>query len=379
MKLSTKILHTGAEVDPHTGAVSLPIHPAAIYHQHSIDKPGEFEYIRSGNPTRQAAERIIASLENGSYGFAFASGMAAISSVLLLFSPGDHIIASEDLYGGTYRALTRLFSRFQIETTFVDMSDLGNVKGAIRSNTRAIYVETPSNPLLRITDLQGVAGVAKENNLRSIADNTFMTPYLQRPLDLGIDISVHSATKFLGGHSDLLAGAAVVKDKGLADEIRFIQNAFGAVLSPNDSWLLMRGIKTLKVRLEQQQVSAMEIARWLQGRPEVVAVYYPGLPNHPQHQLHRTQASGSGSILSLRLKDKALAKKVMSRVKLPVVAPSLGAVESILTYPWTMTHAALPVDRRKELGIDEDLLRLSVGLEDAEDLIEDLKQALEGE
>jgi cystathionine beta-lyase/cystathionine gamma-synthase len=378
MKISTKILHTGVEIDAHTGAVSLPIYPASTYHQHSIDKPGEYEYIRSGNPTRQAVEKLVASLENGSYGFAFASGMAAISSVLMLLSPGNHILAPEELYGGTYRALTRLFSRFQIETTFIDMSDAEVVKKAIRPNTRAIYIETPSNPLFRITDLKGMAKVAKENNLFTIADNTFMTPYLQRPLDLGIDISVHSATKFLGGHSDLLAGVVVVKDKGLANEIKFVQNAFGAVLSPHDSWLLMRGIKTLKVRLEQQQASAIEIARWLCRCPEVVAVYYPGLPDHPGRALHRRQASGSGGILSFRLKNKRLAKKVMTRVKLPVVAVSLGAVESILTYPWTMSHAAIPVARRRELGIDEDLLRLSVGIEAVEDLIEDLKQDLEG-
>ncbi len=377
MKFDTKILHTGVEVDTQTGAVSLPIFNASTYHQKSVDRPGEFDYIRSGNPTRQAAEKIIAALEGGNHGFAFASGMAAISSVLLLLSPGDHIIGPDDLYGGTHRVLTRLFPRFQVETTFVDMTDLEAVQKAVRPNTRAIFIETPSNPLFHITDLKEITRIARENRLLTIADNTFMTPYLQRPLEFGIDIVLHSATKFLGGHSDLLAGLVVVKDKALAKEIGFIQNAFGAVLSPHDSWLLMRGIKTLKVRLEQQQASAMEIASWLKNHPQVAAVYFPGLPEHPGHHLHSRQSGGPGGVLSVRLKSRELARHLMSRVRLFVVAVSLGAVESILTYPWTMSHAAIPTPRRREMGVDEDLLRLSVGLEAAEDLIKDLGQALE--
>ncbi len=281
MKIGTKILHTGNEVDPVTGAVSLPVYHAATFQQAKADEFGPYDYSRSGNPTRDALEAIIASLEGGVKGFAFSSGMAAISSVFLLFSPGDHLVVGEDVYGGTYRVLTRLFSRLGIEATFVDFTDPDKIREAVRPNTRALYLETPSNPLLRITDLRAVSALAKEKGLLSIIDNTFMTPYLQRPFEHGMDIVIHSATKYLGGHSDLIAGLAVVADEKLAGRIKFIQNAFGAVLGPQDCWLLMRGIKTLKARMDMHQKGAARIAEWLQGRPEVKAVFFPGLSGHP--------------------------------------------------------------------------------------------------
>ncbi|MDA8233645.1 MAG: PLP-dependent aspartate aminotransferase family protein [Clostridia bacterium] len=375
MHFSTKLLHSGSEIDPHTGAASVPIYQVSTFGQKSLEEPGVYDYARSGNPTRQALEDIIAQLEGGVRGFAFASGMAATSTVLLLLSPGDHLIVSEDIYGGTYRVLTRVFSRLGITATFVDTSDLDNIKQAITPQTKALFLESPSNPLLKITDLAGAAALARQHNLLTIVDNTFMTPYLQRPLELGADIVIHSATKYLGGHSDVIAGLAVVKDPDLANELYFLQNSFGAVLGPQDSWLVMRGIKTLKVRLDQQQASAHKIAEWLVQQPEVKEVYYPGLPHHPGHQLAARQAQGFGAIVSFKMKSVEQARQVLNGVKLPVLAVSLGAVESIISYPVTMSHAAIPQARRQELGVTDDLIRLSVGLEEAEDLIADLSQA----
>ncbi|RJX25765.1 MAG: aminotransferase class V-fold PLP-dependent enzyme [Dethiobacter sp.] len=376
MKIGTKILHTGKETDPVTGAVSVPIYQASTFKQASLDKPGEYDYARSGNPTRGALEEIIARLEGGTHGFAFASGMAAISSIFLLFSAGDHLVVCSDVYGGTYRVLTRLFNRFGLDVSFVDTTDLQQAAGAIKENTRALYLETPSNPLLKITDLAGVASLAKEKGLLTIVDNTFMTPYWQRPLEQGLDIVAHSATKYLGGHSDIIAGLAVVKDPNLAREIKFIQNSFGAVLGPQDCYLLMRGIKTLKVRMEQHQQGAMAVARWLQEQPGVKEVYYPGLPEHPGHMLHKKQASGFGGIVSFRMETPELARQVLERVQIPALAVSLGAVESIISYPLTMSHAAMPPEIRQKAGITGDLIRLSVGLEDPGDLIADLAHAM---
>lgn len=376
MKFGTRLLHTGVEIDPTTGAVSVPIYQVSTFDQISLDEPREYDYARSGNPTRTAVEKAIAVLEGGARGIAFGSGMAAISSVLSLFSKGDHLVVCEDVYGGTYRALTKLFVRFGIDTTFVDTTNLAEINNAIKPNTKGIYLETPSNPTLKITDIKGASDIAKEHNLITIVDNTFMTPYLQRPLELGADIIVHSATKFLGGHSDVVAGLVVTKTPLLGSQVAFIQNCFGAILGPQDCWLLMRGLKTLKVRMDQHQKSALTIARWLIEQPQVEHVYYPGLEGHPGRELHNRQADGAGGIVSFTMKTDELAKKVLHGVKIPVLAVSLGAVESIISFPPKMSHAAIPPERRKELGIGDNLIRISVGLEEAEDLIDDLNQAI---
>ncbi|GAB7388568.1 aminotransferase class V-fold PLP-dependent enzyme [Bacillaceae bacterium] len=372
----TKLLHNGNEIDPHTGAASIPLYQASTYHQFDIENPGPFDYARSGNPTRLALEQTIAALEEGVRGFAFASGMAAISTVFFLLSSGDHLVAAEDVYGGTYRVLTTVLPRLGVETTFVDTSDLAQIREAIRPNTKALYLETPSNPTLKVTDLAGAAQIAKEHGLITIADNTFLTPYYQNPLALGIDIVVHSATKFLAGHSDVVAGLVAVKDEQLAARIAQLQNAIGAVLGVHDSWLVLRGIKTLKARLDVSTKSAQTIAEWLQGHPRIEKVYYTGLPAHPGHGLQEKQARGHGAVLSFDVGSGERAKRVLQRVRLPLVAVSLGAVESILSYPAMMSHAAMPPDIRRQRGIGDGLLRLSVGLEDVEDLIADLEQAL---
>lgn len=376
MKIGTRILHTGNEIDPATGAVSIPIHHASTFKQNQADEFGQWEYARGGNPTRAALEGAIASLEGGTRGFAFASGMAAISSVFMIFSPGDHLVVCEDVYGGTYRALTRLFARFGLETTFVDFTDPEKVKAAVRPATKALFAETPSNPLLKITDLRAVAGIAREKGILTIVDNTFMTPYLQRPIELGFDIVIHSATKYLGGHSDILAGLVVVKDEQLADRIKFVQNCFGAVLGPQDSWLVMRGIKTLKARMELHQQGANKIAGWLTTCPQVKDVFFPGLPGHPGKHIHAGQADGPGGIVSFRLATEEMTKKFLANVEIPALAVSLGAVESIISYPVTMSHAGMHPDHRKRVGVTENLVRLSVGLEDPDDLIADLSAAL---
>lgn len=372
MKYGTLILHNGNEVDPETGALSIPIYQASTFHQHDVDNPGKFKYSRAGNPTREALERTVAALENGSRGFAFASGMAATSSSLAILGRGDHVVATEDLYGGSYRILTGFFNRFGIDTTFVDMTKLDLIEKAIKPNTRMLFLETPSNPLLKITDIAGVVELALKRGLLTLIDNTFMSPYFQRPLDLGVDIVVHSATKFLGGHSDVIGGAVVTRSEDLAARVYAVQYGFGAVLGPQDCWLLMRGIKTLRARMEVQQESAMEIALWLKKQPWVSDVYYPGLPDHPGHEIQKAQASGFGAVLSFKTDTVERARLIMQRARLWSVAVSLGGVESILSYPAKMSHAAIPPEERARLGITDSLLRLSVGLEDAGDLIDDL-------
>ncbi len=377
MKFGTRLLHTGTEIDPHTGAVSVPIYQVSTFDQISLEEPRQYDYARSGNPTRAALEQAIAVLEGGTTGLAFGSGMAAIASVLSIFSQGDHLVVCEDVYGGTYRALTKFFAKFGIETTFVDTTELQNIKAAIQPNTKALYLETPSNPTLKITDIKAAAEIAKAHNLLTIVDNTFMSPLLQRPLELGADIVIHSATKFLGGHSDVIAGLVVTKDTDIGKKVAFVQNCFGAILGPQDCWLVMRGLKTLKVRMEQHQKSAREIALWLKKQPQVIHVYYPGLEDHPGYQLNQKQADGPGAIVSFVMETDELAQQVLHRVKLPALAVSLGGVESIISFPPKMSHAAMPPERRKELGIGDNLIRLSVGLEEAEDLINDLQQAME--
>jgi cystathionine beta-lyase len=376
LKYPTKIIHGGVDRDPFTGASSIPIYQVSTFAQKDPDHFGEYEYARGDNPTRAALEKNIAVLEGGAFGMAFASGMAAISSVLLLFQPEDHLVVGEDIYGGTYRILTTLFQRWGLQTTFVDSTNLDEVREAIRPETKAIFVETPSNPTLKITDLAAVAALAREKGLLAITDNTFMTPYLQRPLELGFDIVVHSATKFLGGHSDLIAGLAVTKDRELGRKLRFIQVAFGAILGPQDSWLVLRGIKTLAARMDAQQKSTEIIAGWLQGKREVRRVYYPSLEGHEGREIHRQQASGWGAVVSFDLSSVKLTKELLRNVKLPLMAVSLGGVESILSYPATMSHASMPPAERRRRGITDALVRLSVGLEAAEDIIDDLDRSL---
>ena len=372
----TRFLHACHTLDPHTRASSLPIHQTSTFAQDDPEHFGAYQYARSGNPTREAVETAIARLEGGERGLAFASGMAAISSALLLFAPGDHLVVSQDVYGGTYRVLTTLFARWGLAASFVDTTDLGAVRAAITPTTRALFVETPSNPLLRITDLGAIAEIARERELLSLVDNTFMTPHLQRPIDLGFDLVLHSATKFLGGHSDLVAGLAVARTGVLGQRLKGIQNSVGAILGPQDSWLLLRGMKTLSVRLDAQQATASGIARRLGALPGIRRVHHPGLASHPGHALHARQARGPGAVLSFELDSEPLAREFLRRLRLPILAVSLGGVESIVSYPVTMSHAAMPRDERERLGITGALVRLSVGLEAEEDLVADITQAL---
>lgn len=376
LTIGTKIVHGGQESWPEHGALSVPIFQTSTYAQNSVESFGRYDYTRSGNPTREALEQAIATLEGGCRGFAFASGMAAISSALLLFSAGDHLVACEDIYGGSHRVLTGLFPRLGIETTFVDTTDLQAIEGALRANTRGLLLETPSNPLLKITDLTAAAKIAKSHGLITLVDNTFMTPYFQRPLELGCDIVIHSATKFLNGHSDVLAGLVVIGDPALANRMKFIHNAFGAVLGPQDSWLVLRGLKTLKVRMEESQRSAVILADWLSRQEVVQEVYYPGLPGHPGGDIHARQSSGGGAVVSFRLVTKALTHKLLEGSRLAAFAVSLGGVESILSYPAKMSHAAMTAQERNARGITDELVRLSVGLEDPEDMIADLDRLL---
>ncbi|MGG0814551.1 aminotransferase class V-fold PLP-dependent enzyme [Paenibacillus alvei] len=375
-RFATKLIHFGGEIDAGTGASSVPIYQATTFHHEDIYNPPQFDYSRSGNPTREALEQYITLLEGGTNGFAFASGMAAISSTFLLLSAGDHVIVTEDVYGGTYRLLTAILNRLNIESTFVDMTDMEQVKAALRPNTKAVYLETPSNPTLKITDIAEITAWAKEHGLLTMLDNTFMTPYHQRPIELGVDLVLHSATKFLGGHSDVLAGLAVTANESLGRRVKQLQNGLGTVLGVQDSWLLMRGMKTLEARMNHSEQSARRLAQWLSERSDIAAVYYPGLANHPRREVHEKQSQGYGAVVSFDVGSDERAKEVLSKVSIPLVAVSLGAVESILSYPAMMSHAAMPRDVRLLRGITDGLLRFSVGLEHVEDLIADLEQAL---
>lgn len=378
MKFATRLLHNGNEIDPGTGAASIPLYQTSTFHQSDLDHPGSYDYGRSGNPTRHALEQTLAELEGGCRGFAFASGMAAISTVLLLFSEGDRLIVSEDLYGGTYRLLTKVLPRLGIRADFVDTTDLDRVEASIGPDTRGIYIETPSNPTLKVTDLRGVSRLAKDHGLLTLVDNTFLTPCLQRPLEWGADLVIHSATKFISGHSDVVSGAVVVREKELAEEIAFLQNTLGSILGVQDSWLTLRGLKTLNARMAAAEAAADRIARELGRIPEVRQVYYTGLEDHPGHRLQAAQADGHGAVLSFDLGSEEMSRKVLSRVQLPLVAVSLGAVESILSWPARMSHAAMPREERLNRGVTDGLLRLSVGLEDPGDLLEDLEGAIRG-
>ena len=376
MKFATKLIHSGQTIDPRTGALGMPIYQTSTYRQQSVDKFGKYDYARSDNPSREAVEEAVAALEGGTRGFAFASGMAAITSTLLIFSSGDHLVVCDDVYGGTYRALTSIFTRLGIQSTFVDATDPAAIAAAIRPETKGIYLETPSNPLLKITDLRAVAELARSKGIVTLVDNTFMTPYLQRPLELGCDIVLHSGTKFLSGHSDVICGFAVVNDTELGNRIRYIQNGFGAVLGPQDSFLALRGFKTLKVRMDQGQQSAARIAEWLRAHKQVRTVYYPGFSEHPGHDVHKAQADGPGAVFSFEMDTVETTKRLLEGTRLSAFAVSLGGVESIISYPAKMSHAAVPPEERLRKGIGDTLVRLSVGLEDPEDLIMDIEQAI---
>ncbi|TCS05914.1 PLP-dependent aspartate aminotransferase family protein [Caulobacter sp. BK020] len=382
LAFATRTIHGGQFPDPTTGAVMVPIYATSTYVQSSPGEHKGFEYSRSHNPTRFAFERCIADLESGTAGFAFASGLAAASTILEILDSGAHVIASDDLYGGSFRLFDKVRKRSAgLTFSFVDMGDLSAIEAAITPATRMIWVETPTNPMLRLADLAGIAALAKRHGLITVADNTFASPFVQRPLELGFDIVMHSATKYLNGHSDVVAGVAVVGDNAeIADKLRFLQNAVGAVLGPFDSFLVLRGVKTLALRMQRACDSALTIAKWLSTRKDVARVIYPGLPSHPQHDLARRQMQGGfGGIISVELKgDVNTARRVLERTRLFTLAESLGGVESLIEHPAIMTHASIPADQRAALGISDTLIRLSVGIEDCEDLIADLSEALGG-
>lgn len=367
---------TRGNFEQKTGVVNVPIYLSSTYHQESFDSFGPYDYSRSGNPTRDALEKTIAELEGGTRGFAFASGIAAISSALMLLSSGDHIVVTEEVYGGTYRFITEVLPRFGIEHTFADFTNAEAVEKAIRPNTKVIYIETPANPRLGITDIEAIVALAKANDCLTFLDNTFMTPLYQRPLDLGVDIVLHSATKFLSGHSDIIAGLAVTKDEDLGNRLGFIQNSFGAILGAQDSFSLIQGIKTMGARLAQSTESAQKLASYLTSHPLVEEVLYPGLSTHPGYEVHARQSKSPGAVLSFQLPNRDTAKAFVESLQIPVFAVSLGGVESILSYPATMSHAAIPKEEREKRGITDGLLRFSVGLEHIDDLIADFDQAL---
>jgi cystathionine beta-lyase/cystathionine gamma-synthase len=377
MHISTQAVQVGLEWDTRTGSVAVPIYQTATFRHPGLGQSTGFDYSRSGNPTRQTLEDGIARLDGAARGFAYASGMAAIANLLLLFKSGDHLIVTEDLYGGTCRLFDKIFSQYGLSFTYVDTSDTSAVQSAITHATRAIFVETLTNPLLKFADLTSLAALCRQHNLLLIADNTFLTPYLLRPLDMGADIAVYSATKYLAGHNDTVAGLVTVKDPGLAEQVYFHQNAVGAVLGPQDSWLTVRGMKTLGIRLDRQQENAIRLARWLSAHPLIRKVFYPGLEEHPDHELIKRDARGFGAMIAFEVDNHALVEQVLLKTRLISFAESLGGVESLITFPEVQTHADIPPELRARLGINNVLLRLSVGIEDADDLIEDLRHALE--
>lgn len=378
MHLSTKLIHGGISEDPLTGAVSVPIYQTSTYRQKKLGQPGDFEYSRSGNPTRLALEELIAELEGGVKGFAFGSGLAAIHATLSLFHPGDHLLLGDDVYGGTFRLLEKVFKPLGLSYTMVDSREQSQLEAALTEHTKALYLESPSNPLLKIVDLEKSSAWAKEHNLITIVDNTFATPYLQQPLELGADIVLHSGTKYLGGHSDLVAGLATTNDEVLAEKIGFYQNSIGGVLGPQDSWLLQRGIKTLAVRMEAHQKNAEIIANYLANHSAVAKVYYPGLSDHPGHEVAAKQMSGYGGMVAFELVNERKVAAFVESLQVITLAESLGGVESLIEVPAVMTHASIPKEKREASGIKDGLIRLSVGIEDIADLKNDLEQAFTG-
>jgi len=378
MKFNTKTIHGGQTHDPAYGAVMPPIYQTSTYAQTTPGGHKGFEYSRTHNPTRKALENALASIENGTYGLAFASGLAAIDAVMKLLKPGDEVISTNDLYGGTYRLFTKIFQDFGITFHFVGMQDVKAIEERINANTKLIWVETPTNPMMNIIDIQACAAIAKKHNLLLAVDNTFATPYLQQPLDFGADIVMHSATKYLGGHSDVVMGALIVNDNALAEKLYFIQNASGAVSGPQDSFLVLRGIKTLHVRMQRHCENGKAIAEFLQKHPKVEKVFWPGLKNHPNHKIAKAQMKDFGGMVSFTTKDNNYkdAIKTVERLKVFTLAESLGGVESLAGHPASMTHASIPKLEREKTGVLDSLIRLSVGIEDIDDLIADLEQAL---
>ncbi|TYB78866.1 cystathionine gamma-synthase [Bizionia myxarmorum] len=378
MKFNTKAIHGGQELDPAYGAVMQPIYQTTTYAQSTPGGHKGFEYSRSKNPTRSALENAVASLENGNYGMAFGSGLAAIDAVIKLLNSGDEVISTNDLYGGSYRLFTKIFERFGIKFHFVDMENAANIEKFINANTKLIWVETPTNPMMNIIDLKACASIAKKHNLLLAVDNTFATPYLQRPLDLGADIVMHSATKYLGGHSDVVLGVLAVKDKELAKKLYFIQNASGAVCGPQDSFLVLRGIKTLHIRMQRHCENGRNIAHYLAKHPKIEKVYWPGFEDHPNHAIAIAQMSDFGGMISFTTKGNNYeeAIKMVEKLKIFTLAESLGGVESLAGHPASMTHASIPKEEREKTGVVDSLIRLSVGIEDIDDLIADLEQAI---
>lgn len=380
MKFNTKVIHGGQQHEPHTGSVNVPVFLTSTFAQKS---PGQlragYEYSRGANPTRQALEDALASIENGARGLAFGSGLAAIDCVLKLLSPGDEVIAVDDLYGGTYRMFTRLFDKYQIKFTFVNFDDVNNIEQYITDKTKLIWLETPTNPLMKLVDIKAVTDLVKGKNILVAVDNTFATPYIQRPLDLGADIVMHSATKYLGGHSDVVAGALIAKTPELGEQLHFIQFASGGILGPHDSYLVLRGIKTLSLRMQRHSENGQKVAEYLANHPAVDQVFYPGLTSHPQFELAKKQMGEFGGMVSFTFKSgkKEEAVKFLENLKVFTLAESLGGVESLANHPAMMTHASIPAEKRAELGITDDLIRLSAGIEDIEDLIADLEKAFE--
>ncbi|MDQ2705223.1 MAG: PLP-dependent aspartate aminotransferase family protein [Pseudomonadota bacterium] len=379
LAFSTRTIHGGQSHDPTTGAVMVPIYATSTYGQQSPGVHKGFEYARSQNPTRFAFERAVADLESGAGAFAFGSGLAAIANILELLDAGAHVVATDDIYGGSYRLMNRVRSRSAgLQVSLADFTDLAAVEAAITPNTRMLWVETPTNPLLKVVDLEGIVALAKRKNLLTVADNTFCSPYLQRPLELGVDIVVHSTTKYLNGHSDMVGGVAVVREEGeILDQLKFLQNAIGAISGPFDSFLALRGIKTLALRMERHSQNGLKIAKWLESRNDVRRVIYPGLASHPQHEVAKRQMSAFGGMISVELdRDLAGTKRVLERTQLFALAESLGGVESLIEHPALMTHGSIPAEQRAAIGISDSLVRLSCGIEDGDDLIADLEQAL---
>ena len=377
-QIATTTAHIGLDWDTRTGAVTVPIYQTATFRHPGLGQSTGYDYTRSGNPTRQALEEGMARLDNGCRGFAYSTGMAAITSLLLLFRHSDHLIVTEDLYGGTYRLFEKIFQQFGLEFTYVDTSDTEAVRAALRPTTRALFVESLTNPLLKVADIAALATLCRERQILCIVDNTFLTPYLLRPLDLGADIAIYSGSKYLAGHNDTICGLVTVKDPALAERVYFHQNAAGAVLAPQDSWLTIRGLKTLSVRLDRQQENAQAIAEWLTTQSLVRTVHYPGLPDHPGHALMKNQAKGFGGMIAFEVTDPSLVERLLMKTQLISFAESLGGVESLITFPEVQTHADIEPEKRARFGISNVLLRLSVGIEDKNDLINDLDQALNG-
>ncbi len=376
MGFSTIAIHAGNEPDPTTGAVSVPIYQTSTYAQDGLGKHKGFEYARTQNPTRSALEKNIAALEGAEFGFAFASGMSAIDAVLKLVKGGEHVILGDNTYGGTYRLFSRVLSSYGVEHTLVDTSDISNIEKAFKPNTKMVFVETPTNPVMTVTDLKAVSDVAHAHGSKVVCDNTFMSPYLQRPMEFGVDIVVHSTTKYLNGHSDSVGGFVALKNAEDAEWIKFIQNSVGAILSPFDSFLVLRGTKTLAVRMEAHDKNGRQVAAFLAEHPKVQHVHYPGLASHPQHEIAKKQQRGFGGMVSFETGSLENAKRVLERVKICTLGESLGGVESLISHPATMTHASVPPETREKIGITDGLVRVSVGIEDIEDIIADLDQAL---